>query len=219
MLLFNKLLAQSRSFTLTSDERMYALHTAVQHIIDANIPGDLVECGVWRGGSCMNMALTSLQRGRQDRLIYLFDTYEGMAAPEAIDVDLLGRTATELLTSPTESESTKCFAPLAIVQENMRSTGYPMEKVRLVKGLVETTIPSLAPQQIALLRLDTDWYASTRHELEHLYPRLATGGILIIDDYGHWRGSKKATDEYFAGFDAKVFMHRIDYTGRLIVKK
>lgn len=216
---FQKILAQSRPFTLTSEERMYALYAAVKYVIQANIAGDLVECGVWRGGSCMNAALTLLQMERRDRDIYLFDTYEGMTVPELVDVDLLGRSATQLLASPAESEPTLCYASLDIVRENMRATGYPMEKIQFVQGPVETTIPARAPQQIALLRLDTDWYASTKHELEHLYPRLSAGGILIIDDYGHWRGSKKATDEYFANRTPSIFMNRVDYTGRLIVKR
>jgi hypothetical protein len=216
---FLKVLASSRPFTLTSEERMYALYTAVKYIVTANIAGDFVECGVWRGGSCMNMALTLMQCGKCDRDLYLFDTYEGMTPPEGVDVDLLGRPATQLLNSPTDSETTNCFASLDLVRDNMRTTGYPMEKIHFVKGPVESTVPSQAPQKIALLRLDTDWYASTRHELEQLYPRLDAGGILIIDDYGHWGGSRKATDDYFATLHPPVLMHRIDYSGRLIVKK
>lgn len=83
---------------------------------------------------------------------------------------------------------------------------------------MERTIPAGAPGEIAILRLDTDWYESTRHELEHLYPRLSPGGILIIDDYGHWRGSRKATDEYIEKHAAALFLGRIDYTGRIAVK-
>lgn len=216
---FHKVLIPSKPFTLTSIERMYALHSAVKYIIQANIAGDVVECGVWRGGSCMNMALTFLHQGEQNRVIYMFDTYEGMTDPEAVDVDILGRSATRLLTTPAECESTKCVASLDLVQENMKSTGYSMEKIRFIKGDVAASIPTQAPHQIALLRLDTDWYASTKHELDYLYPRLTAGGILIIDDYGHWGGAKKATDEYFAKVDPAVFMHRIDYSGRLIVKR
>lgn len=216
---FRKVLIPSRPFTLTSIERMHALHNAVKYIIQAKIAGDVVECGVWQGGSCMNMALTFLQQGKQDRSIYMFDTYEGMTEPDAVDIDLLGRSASRLLIIPEECESTKCLATLDLVQENMRTTGYPMENIRFIKGDVAATIPAQAPDQIALLRLDTDWYASTKHELDYLYPRLAIGGILIIDDYGHWGGSKKATDEYFTEVDPAVFMHRIDYSGRLIVKR
>ena len=84
--------------------------------------------------------------------------------------------------------------------------------------MVEDTIPNQAPKEIALLRLDTDWYESTLHELEHLYPRLVSGGVLIIDDYGHWRGAREAVDEYIDKHKLKLFLTRIDYTGRLCVK-
>ena len=80
----------------------------------------------------------------------------------------------------------------------LHGTGYPPERIHFVRGPVEETLPAGAPDEIALLRLDTDWYESTRHELEHLYPRLAAGGVLLVDDYGHWEGARKAVDEYFA---------------------
>jgi O-methyltransferase len=93
-----------------------------------------------------------------------------------------------------------------------------MSHVRLVKGKVEDTVPKNAPEKIALLRLDTDWYESTRRELVHLFPRLVPGGVLIIDDYGHWQGARKAVDEYIAGNQVKILLNRVDYTGRIGVK-
>jgi hypothetical protein len=90
--------------------------------------------------------------------------------------------------------------------------------MHFVKGKVEDTIPASTPDRIAILRLDTDWYASTRHELEHLYPLLAPGGVLIIDDYGHWEGCRQAVDEYFASRNLQVLLNRVDYTGRIAVK-
>ena len=111
-----------------------------------------------------------------------------------------------------------CIAGIEDVTENMRATGYPMERVHLVRGPVETTIPEHAPATIALLRLDTDWYSSTKHELEHLYPRLVARGVLIIDDYGHWEGARGAVDEYLATLPVKPLLSRIDYTGRCCVK-
>lgn len=215
---FQTIFQQCRLFTLTSIERMYALHASVQYLVRAAIPGAFVECGVWRGGSCMNMALTLLQHGIRDRPIVLYDTFTGMTPPDAGDIDLLGRAATDLLESPRERDATRCDAALADVRSNLCATAYPMAQIQFVRGDVQDTLPAAAPEQIALLRLDTDWYASTRHELEHLYPRLASGGILIIDDYGHWRGARRATDEYFEHTPA-VFMQRIDYSGRLIVKR
>ena len=104
------------------------------------------------------------------------------------------------------------------VRELLRSTGYPSERVHVVRGAVEETLPGHAPDRLALLRLDTDWYESTRHELQELYPRLATGGVLIVDDYGHWEGARRAVDEYFAGAGPAPLLQRIDYTGRMAVK-
>ena len=102
----------------------------------------------------------------------------------------------------------------------MYSTGYLKEKINLIQGSVEKTLPLNKPDEpIALLRLDTDWYKSTKHELNILFPLLNEGGVLIIDDYGHWKGAKKAVDEYFSNLNDKYYMHRIDYTGRMLIKK
>jgi hypothetical protein len=105
------------------------------------------------------------------------------------------------------------------VRTRLIEPGYPPERIHLVEGPVEQTLPDAAPDAIALLRLDTDWYESTRHELAHLYPRLAEGGVLILDDYGHWQGARRAVDEYFAGEAPPLLLNRIDYTGRIAVKR
>jgi hypothetical protein len=110
-----------------------------------------------------------------------------------------------------------CNASIEDVQANMARSSYPSQRIHLVKGPVESTIPGVAPDDIALLRLDTDWYESTRHELEHLFPRLVPGGVLIIDDYGHWQGARQAVDEYLAKSDVPILLNRVDYTGRIAV--
>lgn len=203
-----------RSFTMTSIERVYALRESVKYIIRHNVPGSIVECGVWKGGSMMTVAKTLLEL-ETERDLYLFDTFEGMPPPTAVDVDLYGVQADVLLkTNPI----TPAIAPFEEVCRNMYSTGYNPARINLVRGKVEDTLPRAAPREIALLRLDTDWYQSTLHELVHLYPRLIKGGILIIDDYGHFVGSKKAVDEYFQKNGIPIFLNRIDYTGRLAVK-
>ena len=101
------------------------------------------------------------------------------------------------------------------MRRTVAATGYPMDRERFVPGPVEETLPAAAPETIALLRLDTDWYESTRHELVHLFPRLRPGGVLIVDDYGHWSGAKHSVDEYFSGTGQHILLNRIDYTGRM----
>jgi hypothetical protein len=140
-----------------------------------------------------------------------------MSAPTAADRDPAGTSAAQLLADNDRSHPVWAYAPMDDVQANLSSTGYPAERVHLVRGKVEDTVPGSAPAQIAVLRLDTDWYESTRHELEHLIGRLAPNGVLIIDDYGHWEGARKAVDEWLASFDRPVLLSRIDYTGRMAV--
>lgn len=218
---FLELYELCREETMTSIERMYALYTATRYAMEHPVPGDLVECGVWRGGSVMLMALTLLRHGCDDRVLWLYDTFDGMTAPTAEDVqEMSGRPAIDILAEREKSADDPFWglAPRRVVEENLRRTGYPVDRIRVVEGDVLATIPSTAPAEIALLRLDTDWYASTRHELEQLYPRLARGGVLIVDDYGYWRGARKATDEYLGALPGRPLLHRIDYTGRMCVK-
>jgi O-methyltransferase len=210
-----------REFTATSTERLSGLVTGVEYIVRNRIPGAFVECGVWRGGSMMAAALTLLRCGDTSRDLFLFDTYEGMSAPTDADVMFDGKSAEEVLKQrpPVEEAGNYwCVAGLEGVKRNLHSTGYPKEKLHFIKGKVEDTVPAQAPPDIALLRLDTDWYESTAHELQHLYPRLAKGGVLIIDDYGHWLGARKAVDEYFGGQPSAPLLSRMDYTGRLAIK-
>ncbi len=101
---------------------------------------------------------------------------------------------------------------------NVLSTGYPAGNVALIKGKVEDTIPAAAPAKIALLRLDTDWFESTDHELKHLYPRLSRGGILIVDDYGYWQGARKAVDQYIAENQLQLLLTRVDDSARMCIR-
>ena len=111
------------------------------------------------------------------------------------------------------------YASLEDVKKNLTASGYPPERIHYIQGKVEDTIPDTAPTQICMLRLDTDWYESTRHELAHLYPLLSRHGVLVIDDYGHWQGARQAVDEYFAARPEPVYLHRVDYTARLVVRQ
>ena len=211
---------QVRPYTMTSDQRIVALCDAVRYLVDNGIEGDVAECGVWKGGSMMAVARTLLQAGDTGRNLYLFDTFEGMTEPGGDDVSLDGETAAALMRagSKDETDLVWCYAPLEQVRKTIHGVGYEPERIHFVEGRVEETIPGKAPDRIALLRLDTDWYESTRHELEHLYPRLVPGGVLIIDDYGHWQGARKAVDEYIAKHRLPILLHRIDYSGRCTIK-
>ncbi|HVC53788.1 MAG TPA: TylF/MycF/NovP-related O-methyltransferase [Stellaceae bacterium] len=217
---FAPLFDACRSATMTSVERLYALYKAVEYIIGAGIEGDFVECGVWRGGSLMMMALALQHFGQEGRRLHAFDTFSGMPPPSSRDVrHETGETAAALLARSPRDEGTAIWALAAIdtVRANMEATGYPPELISFHVGMVESTLPAEAPERVALLRLDTDWYESTKHELVHLYPRLAPGGVLIIDDYGYFRGARQATDEFFAEHGA-LLLNRIDESGRIAVK-
>lgn len=206
--------------TMTSPERIVALRDAVDYICRNGIEGDIVECGVWRGGSMVVVANTLRAHGSL-RDLYLCDTFEGMSAPTEHDRSFEEASAGSLLekTAPVEGHTVWCIAGEDDVRRNLARTGYPLEKQHFVRGKVEDTLPAAAPPTIALLRLDTDWYESTKHELEVLYPRLVDGGVLILDDYGYWQGARKAVDEYFANTKWKPLLHRIDLTGRMFVKR
>jgi O-methyltransferase len=211
-----------RRDTMTTSPRIAALVDSLEYVARNDVEGDIVECGVWRGGSMMAAAITLLRLGIRDRDIWLFDTFGGMPKPGKEDVsswydgyDLHRRWRRK---SRGGRSSWNLVSPEA-VRDRVESTGYPPERIHLVKGMVEDTIPAQAPESIALLRLDTDWYESTQHELEHLYPRLSEGGVLIIDDYGHYEGARRAVDEYLERTGERLLLSRIDYTGRLAVKQ
>jgi O-methyltransferase len=204
--------------TMTSPERIYALRNAVRYVHHTQLPGAIVECGVWRGGSMMAVARTLLELGVSDRELYLFDTFEGMSEPTDKDKMYTGQDAAMLLEGRAKEERLWAYAPLEDVRQAVLGVGYDAERIHFAKGKVEDTLPDAAPEQIALLRLDTDWYESTLHELVHLYPRLVSGGVLIIDDYGHWQGAREAVDEYVAEHEIPLLLNRVDYTARIAIK-
>lgn len=212
----NRIINSCKDFTMTSPERLLSVIESVRYIIKNNIYGDLVECGVWRGGSSMAAALTLSSLNIFDRTIYLYDTFEGMTKPTDIDKDNNGKNASEILSEDSNYWAVSSFSE---VLQNMKQTNYPLDKIIFTKGAVENTIPNTIPKSISFLRLDTDWHESTLHELIHLYPLVSKNGVIIIDDYGHWQGSRIATDEYFKNNELSPFLHRIDDTARLIIKK
>lgn len=207
------------SFTMTTPERIHALRLAVRFVVANNLPGAIVECGVWRGGSMMAVAQELVAAGAR-RDLYLFDTFEGMTNPGPEDHSLTGESAASLLKKSSKADSSGiwCIAGEEDVRKNLASTGCDMDSVFLMKGPVEQTLWGTLPDKISILRLDTDWYQSTKLELEVLYPRLVPGGVLIIDDYGYWRGARQAVDEYFELHPPRPLLVRIDSTGRIGIK-
>jgi O-methyltransferase len=203
-------------FTMTPYEKIAAMIDAVRYVTRTKIPGAIVECGVWRGGSMMAAAL-ALREANDVRDLFLFDTYAGMSAPTDKDIDYAGVPAMYRYVESAAGDHNKwCYASLEDVRINLTSTGYPEEMCHFIKGNILETLPCERPREIAILRLDTDWYESTLHELTHLYPKLSHRGILIIDDYGSWQGCQKAVDEFFA--ERGPFLCRIDSTGLLGIR-
>jgi hypothetical protein len=218
---FEELRDRVAEATMTSDERMHALFQAINYVTSAGIAGDVVECGVWRGGSSMLGAFALLAHDEASRTLWLYDTFEGMTPPGELDVKYDGSSASDELARQerrADLVNDWCVATIEDVRSNMQETGYPMNRVRLVEGKVEETIPTQAPDAIAILRLDTDWFESTWHELIHLYPRLVPGGVLIVDDYGWWQGAREAVDRYFDEHGVRMLLSRIDETGRMGIK-
>jgi hypothetical protein len=205
-----------KPYTLTSHERVATLRQAVIYVVKAEIPGAIVECGVWRGGSMLAVATTLVSLGVTDRDLYLFDTFTTMPPPGEEDVSVLGQPVADFYDDALKSP-VFAYLPMEEVKALLAKTGYPAERMHFVKGMVEDTIPDQAPEQIALCRLDTDLYVSTVHEMRHLFPRIPEGGVLLVDDYGEYLGARKAVDEYFAQHGIDILLNRIDMTGRLAV--
>ncbi len=208
-------------YTLTSVENIAASCAAAEYVARHDIPGDVVECGVWRGGSMMAIALTLLEYSAGTRHLHLFDTFAGMTAPSDVDVRLDGVPARRLFERAWRDDPNRVWrgVPRDEVERAMLSTTYDPALVHYVEGRVEDTLPAAGPELISLLRLDTDWHGSTKHELTHLFPRLAVGGLLIVDDYGHFAGARRAVDEYLAEKEIQMLLARVDYTARIAVKQ
>lgn len=220
---FVQIREKCRKYTMVSDEAMRALYDAVHYIQDQCVSGDLVECGVWRGGCSMLMVHTLEGIGESDRHIYMYDTFSGMSSPTDIDIKISDghspTNGTEKWNRLNRQNYTDWqYCPYDEVRDNMISTNYPPNRIHLIKGKVEDSIPVTSPSSIALLRLDTDFYESTLHELRYLFPLLEAGGVLIIDDYDSWAGSRNAVDEYFLENNINMLLSRISGGGRIGVK-
>ena len=198
---------------MTSVERISCLYDCLEQVRINNIPGDYVECGVWKAGNILGIARYLEYYNQLNSQLWLYDTFEGMTAPEEIDVTYDGESAMDTY----KQESINCHSPIEETQYTLSHTNYPVDKFRFVIGDICQTllVSENIPDSISILRLDTDWYASTKIELEVLWDKVMPGGFMIIDDYGHWQGCRKAVDEFFP--DQTVLKY-IDHTCRLIKK-
>jgi len=218
--LFHKeLISNAKHYSMTSTSRMWSLIQSIEYINQNKIFGDFVECGVWKGGNLILFSAVQEKLG-MNRTIYGYDTFTGMVEPQVLDLDFRGVSASEMMFNTQKIDgdhSIHAFASLDLVNKNLLENN--SKNVKLIQGDVAETLQKIEnlPERIAILRLDTDWYESTRIELERLYPLLEPGGVLIIDDYGHFEGAQRAVDEYFN--DDKPWMHYVDYSCRLIIKK
>lgn len=215
-----RIIEKIEPFTMTSPERIFGLVEAVKYLVKNKIEGDIVECGVWKGGSMLAIAEVLMEMNDLNRELYLYDTFEGMSQPTEYDMNFSDQKAEDLLKTNENKEENFIWAysTLEAVKQTMSLSAYPENKIHYIKGKVENTIPASVPERIALLRLDTDWYESTRHELIHLFPKLVKGGVLIIDDYGFWKGARIAVDEYIVSNKIQILLNRLDDTGRIAIK-
>jgi hypothetical protein len=182
-------------YSLLTIEKFYNLYSAVHYVCDNRIIGDMVECGVWKGGAVLMIADILSGRGLCDRDIFLYDTFEGFVERSVTDVSCHGK----------EIGKVRYDNFLAEVQRNLAQSNYPKERLHFIAGDVRETATAGSHELISLLRLDTDTYATTLHELQNLYDRVTPGGVVIIDDYGYSVGCRKAVDEFFQSRPRPLF--------------
>lgn len=208
-------------YTMTSIPRLVNTIKACTYAVENNIPGDFVECGVWRGGNGI-LAKKIFQYLRSDKNVWMFDTFEGMTKPTILDVEHKSQIAAEsqFLARQKETHNEWCYASLDDVKKNCTDSGLDPDEFKFIKGDVCNTLRNKenVPSEICVLRLDTDWYESTKFELEILYPCLSHKGVLIIDDYGCWDGARKAVEEFFSTRPYKPLFNIVDFTGRSAIK-
>lgn len=208
---FLEIYNKCKEYTTATIEEAYSYYKAVQYIIRNKIPGDFVECGVWKGGVPMLIAYTLIELGENSKKIYLYDTFEGMAKPTKEDIYVQDKHSA--LKRWKDAKGNWCYSSLQEVKNNLVLINYPEENLVFVKGKVEDTLKKIISKRIAFLKLDTEWYESIKNELVYLFPKLSKKGILIVDYYDEWEGTKKAVDKYLKR--KSIFLNRIGKTGRI----
>ena len=214
-----RLIALASEYSMSSYERLANVYDLSTAAVTQGLDGAFVECGVWRGGCAGIMADIAHEEG-EGRRTWLFDSFEGLPEPSALD----GQEATAYASGRQSGELEAidmCVGPIEDVRELLHTRlRVPERQVEYVKGWFQDTVEAAAPRigPVAMLRLDGDWYDSTMVCLTHLYDLVVEGGFVVIDDYGHWEGCRRAVDEFLADREIEVALHEIDYTGRYFVK-
>jgi O-methyltransferase len=203
---FGRMLHQVQPYSMMGYARLKGIHDGVRSVSARSIEGDLVECGTARGGCAALMRLTA-KTCRDDRTLWVYDTFEGLPRPTDDNPDY------ELALTREKT----CLGEFDEVEALFKSLEV-LDGTHMIKGLFQDTLPETTPDRIALLHLDGDWYESTRVCLDHLYDKVSTGGVIQIDDYGHWAGARKALHEFFDERGIEVNLKYLDYSGRQFVK-
>ena len=200
----NKMIDVCYEYSMMNSKRLWNIFHCSESVLNENIEGDFVECGVFKGGGIILMSAI-IEYNKKQKKVWAFDTFEGMSKPDENDKDYSGEDAMIHWKVFNNKEFNKwCYTSLNEVKSNVSQASkrlkLELDNIKYIKGDVEKTLNDNAnlPKKISILRLDTDFYKSTKKELEVLYPKLSVGGFLIVDDYGYWEGSKKACLEYFS---------------------
>lgn len=202
-----RLIHRVRNHTGLSVPRLVALYKLSGEIDRLSVPGNIIECGVRNGGSSAVMASVT-NKSKQGRDIWLFDSFEGLPEPTPED----GSKAL------TEYHEGKCLGSVDTVKEILNQLHIPENRVHIVKGWFEETFPSVKINEVALLHIDADWYESVKLCLEKFYDSVPPGGFIVLDDYGHWEGCRRATDEFLKQRSLDIKLVKVDYTGHYFQK-
>ena len=189
-------------YTMTGRVRLDTLERCIEDILERGVPGDIVETGVWRGGSMILARAILKVRGSEDRKIWCADSFEGMPVPTESDA---GK-------SKDEDFSDRDYLAVSLdqVKANFARFGLLDDRLVFLKGWFSDTLPKAPIERIALLRLDGDLYESTMDALVPLYDKISVGGYVIVDDYHSWPGCRKAVDEFRAIHDIGAPLVAID---------
>ena len=188
-----------KPYTMIDSLRLSMLYILASEICSNGIKGDVVECGVCNGGSAAILA--EVIKTDVNRKLWLYDTFSGMPSPVVLDGDEAKKYEGKLVGSIGNVKNIICD-----------KIGFPMENIIIKKGLFLTTFKSKIPQSISLLHIDADWYNSVLLSLETFYPMVNIGGIIILDDFGHWEGAREAFYDFCFEQNIKPLLERVGYT-------